>query len=462
MDAFTKSLIWLLDYYPKLQIRSKEEIAQNFMESISIEFSWDDLQGQILKDIDEPNNDHREKLLSNILLVDDACRVLVKFYNKPLNREVIESILDTMVLINSQLASLISDYDFDEGVFSGDKEYQQSPIIIEFLTVLKKDRICREKLQAQKPEIEIINSKNYQRISKYDVSLLEAHFEYLKIILILIIIMESPYYSNVSKEISKLLLKCLKEILVNCRIEELYMEPNLNFCEQERGSHTTTKLEFFFIQSNNDHYCLRIDFPHDEIHYVHFNLHEPFRNASFPITHQEYDLLCDECGADLSDYFYSYGSQLWFKSNFETMISNALEPDSKQFQCLHTLFKQHQHFPFILPDKKQNDINVFLGDLFNAISMFSMPRCKYEKPKGIDVNERLHQITLREKIREVEYCIDSFNLDRQINGNKHELEIGQIRRNLIAVLTEYRSMFSKEELEAATADELLEWVNAVL
>ncbi|NCC01839.1 MAG: amino acid ABC transporter permease [Clostridia bacterium] len=55
------------------------------------------------------------------------------------------------------------------------------------------------------------------------------------------------------------------------------MEPNTFFSEEERGPRSTTKLEIFFSQSNGDRYLLRVDFPHDDVNFIHFNLYEPFR-----------------------------------------------------------------------------------------------------------------------------------------------------------------------------------------
>lgn len=113
----------------------------------------------------------------------------------------------------------------------------------------------------------------------------------------------SPFYNEINKRIAEWFLCCFKDTLANSRIEEIYMEPNTFFSEEERGPRSTTKLEIFFSQSNGDRYLLRVDFPHDDVNFIHFNLYEPFTDAAFPIDKDVYSDLCNKYGENVKDFF---------------------------------------------------------------------------------------------------------------------------------------------------------------
>ena len=69
----------------------------------------------------------------------------------------------------------------------------------------------------------------------------------------------SPFFNDKDRIIAEWFLCCFGDIFTNCMIEGIYMEPNTSYSEYENGSRTTTKMEIFFSQSNEDRYQLRLD-----------------------------------------------------------------------------------------------------------------------------------------------------------------------------------------------------------
>lgn len=118
--------------------------------------------------------------------------------------------------------------------------------MIEYIKVIRDDMGRRRNLQNFYPDYNIMENHMLQIISEYDVLLLEMHVEYLIMITTLMCIYISPFYDETNKRIAEWFLCCFKDTLANSRIEEMYMEPNTFYSEEECGPRTTTKLEIFF------------------------------------------------------------------------------------------------------------------------------------------------------------------------------------------------------------------------
>ena len=197
------------------------------------------------------------------------------------------------------------------------------------------------------------------------------------------------------------------------------MEPNVFFSEQEQGIHATTKFEIFFVQSNNDRYCLRLDFPHDDIDYVHFNLHEPFRETAFPISNEVYADLAKAIPSMYS-YFYKCGNSYWFRNDFERLIAGAHFEQEDSMEILRAVYERQKHYRFLKSKYSSDQVKNFLNVIFTAASSIGMSRSRYQKPKEVDWKERLLAITLREKIRVFNYAADELALQQLMDAVRPE------------------------------------------
>ena len=418
MTDFEKTILWLADVYPNTQIKPKRDIADAFLRRFSESPDIDKVIDAILDDESgDPQNGDTEIALSFTMMA-------LTLYEQVSAQQSYSSsdiigYLDDMIFINSELAQYFMNHSFRAGSSLCDGGYNQSAVMIDFLKVLKNDADSREMIQQMCGSEDIIFGPSYRRVAKYDLELLGAHLEYLLLVAILMCLSESPYFSADVKSIAHEMLLCFKDLFSDSRIEYLFMEPNVFFSEQEQGIHATTKFEIFFVQSNNDRYCLRLDFPHDDIDYVHFNLHEPFRETAFPISNEVYADLAKAIPSMYS-YFYKCGNSYWFRNDFERLIAGAHFEQEDSMEILRAVYERQKHYRFLKSKYSSDQVKNFLNVIFTAASSIGMSRSRYQKPKEVDWKERLLAITLREKIRVFNYAADELALQQLMDAVRPE------------------------------------------
>lgn len=418
MTDFEKTILWLADVYPNTQIKPKRDIADAFLRRFSESPDIDKVIDAILDDESgDPQNGDTEIALSFTMMA-------LTLYEQVSAQQSYSSsdiigYLDDMIFINSELAQYFMNHSFRAGSSLCDGGYNQSAVMIDFLKVLKNDADSREMIQQMCGSEDIILGPSYRRVAKYDLELLGAHLEYLLLVAILMCLSESPYFSADVKSIAHEMLLCFKDLFSDSRIEYLFMEPNVFFSEQEQGIHATTKFEIFFVQSNNDRYCLRLDFPHDDIDYVHFNLHEPFRETAFPISNEVYADLAKAIPSMYS-YFYKCGNSYWFRNDFERLIAGAHFEQEDSMEILRAVYERQKHYRFLKSKYSSDQVKNFLNVIFTAASSIGMSRSRYQKPKEVDWKERLLAITLREKIRVFNYAADELALQQLMDAVRPE------------------------------------------
>lgn len=406
-------------------------------------------------------NDSIEKILSIFLFLADLQEKLNEIKGNIITYDDADYILQGMMLANSEITQFYIEKAQREGTFSYNKSYSQSDIILAYIKVIYDDMRKREIIKKCYPDQEVLGSRALQIVSEFDWNIIETHLEYLKLINILMCIQISPFYDEKNKRIAEWFLDCFGDILSNCRIDEMYLEPNVAFSENEKGPRTTTKVEIFFSQSNGDRYQLRLDFPHDDINFIHFNLYEPFREAAFPINLSEYEVLLNKYGSMVKCLFYRCGNRMWFKSNFKEFISEIETPSVDLLNEVKELFDKCTHSCVCDERVTKEEMNSFMIELFSAISVVGMQRSMYVKPKLVDERKRLEHITLAKNLREAAYKIDEeqiYNLQHITISAKLKEELFKIECNLNKVLIEYFAIYEHEELKNKTPLELLELV----
>lgn len=456
MTDFTKTLIWLMDSFSGIQFRLNAKYVIQVMNKLVPYYSFADI---LEAEPVEAAEENVERLLESLLMITDLHYWLISLGGKPLTAEELESVRTQLILSNSSLTEYLrSSPSWNDN--SSTKEIRQlGDTYVELLNVLVRDRTSREFLQRGTSQEDFLNAKCYKRVAKSDVHMLETHIEYLQLILVWMCIIESPFYDTTAKEIARGLVETFCDLFSNSRIEEMYMEPNFFYSEVEQGTHTTTKWEIFFVQSNGDRYCLRLDFPHFDVDFVRFNLHEPFREVAFPIAYDEYCDLTKESKILLRDFFYSYGNRKWFRNDFEHLVQDKLSDNNLAANCLLRKYDEQRHYPFLENRYVEADINRFLGLMFEAVSAFDMTHSLYKKPKEIDVNEHFQLITLRESVRMANYAIDNNYINARINPEKVDRELeSAIKKRITEALTDYLGKYKPSELEDCSVEELLELI----
>lgn len=214
INNFVKTWIWLMDYYIGLYLDLDVRIMKNFLEKVLYTDELNVVFQRILNDKEKgkisEKIEKRGILLNVIILLDDTYEMICKEEGFILLNKSLDYLINNFLSINWLLAYLLRK-DFENGRKSEGNTYQQSDIIIEFLKVIRKENNIRKMIKKDDAEKEE-NIKIWENVSKYDLKFIKAHVEYLKFLVILLCITESPFYSKQSRMIASQLKNCLKKI----------------------------------------------------------------------------------------------------------------------------------------------------------------------------------------------------------------------------------------------------------
>lgn len=379
ITGFEKTLIWLMDSYPESMYKLQPIIAKDLLSKIIVDRKI--IEKVVSDNTEITRNGNAEKVVSIYLFLEDIRKKLKELRGTVLFFDDADYLLQGMILANSEITQFFIEKAQKEASFSYDEIYSQSNIMIEYIKVIRDDMGRRKNLQKFYPKHDIMGNHMLQIISEYELSLIEMHVEYLIMITTLMCIVISPFYDVINKRIAEWFLCCFKNTLTNSRIEEIYMEPNTFFSEQECGPRTTTKLEIFFSRINGDRYQLGVDFPHDDVNFIHFNLYEPFIDAAFPLDNDEYSNLYDKYGENVKALFCRNGGKYWFKSRFESVVSINDNIKPELGEDVISLFKEHLHYPICGAQVSEGEMKKFLAELFSAISSIGMEHSMFKCPR---------------------------------------------------------------------------------
>ena len=445
-NNFYKSLIWMMDNDDECM-----EVKDSIFEKNVDEFFYGDRDIlQIMKSRDskvycEGKNYGKIQMLLNMLFY---TKRLVNEFEQDDYEESIQSMIEGFIFMNSLFSSILMEYVFQRGEsLDFGVNYMPSNEIISYLNVMEKDYTIR-KLYSSK-----LSNRYYKNLLKYDKQVIAKHLDFINILVILLVIIEAPFYTENIKTISKSLLELLTNILVDCRVCKVIVEPNMFGSEYESGSHVTTKMEIFFLMSNQDRYCLRIDFPHDQYAYIHFNIHEPGKKAGtgLPIFLDEYDTLQSVCSKDISLLFYEYGKQFWFRSDFESKLHEIFPEKSEEYSVIIKKYKEKCHVRLSEDDVKKEDMKDILLAFVEGMHVMKIDNCLYEKTKTVDIEFELQKIRMNSIVQEMFMLLDEIECKNNIYGTDVEIEDFKLK-----VLERFQSNFDYLEISHLEKDKMLE------
>lgn len=445
-----------MDSYPKTVFRVNSSIASNLFAKITDNRQLID---QIIADKSlECQNESGEKIISIFLLLSIIRNKIDKLKGKVLSSQDADDLLQNMILVTSQITYYFIKKAQQTDSFSYDEIYNPSQIIIDYIRGIRDDLSHREYIQELLPSESVINSHYLEIATEYDYVLIEKHLEYLYLLTVLMSIYESPFYDETKKHISQWYLLCFKDLLTDSRIEKICMEPNPLYSEKEEGARNTTKLEIFFTLSNEDKYMIRIDCPHDNVNFIHFNLYEPYKDTAFPLSFDEYAKLYDHYGRMIEGYFYKNGGKMWFRSNFQEMIKQTEGTSPDLYFEINKLFADHLHYKICDNQITVTEMNSFLAELFSALAYFDLSYSNFEKPKFVNERTNMERINLNSYIRIAAHKVDMSSLYRSCSipfPTPLENELFSTKINLISVLCDYFKAYTPKELSDFDCEELL-------
>lgn len=397
MNDFYKALIWLMDNFDSC-INMEEDafwrnVYQYFKGDETVLKMMESIKGTCVDAYGNSDNSGKIKILFN-----DLCdtRRLVRRMSDENTIENINAILQYMIDINVMISTIVMEYVFEEGNKLDCKDnYHVSGEIIEYLLVLRKDLYVRE------IERDSLTNHYYSIVHKYDLQFLNEHLSYICLIAVLLLIIEAPFYKKSSKDIAKNMLFELMNLFYDGRISRIIFEPNMRFSEYEKGFHTTTKIEIFLRMINDDRYCLRIDFPHEDNRHIHYNIHEPGRKqgTALPLSKSEYNALRRRYGEKISQLFYESGKRMWFKSGFTKKLANLFSDQVDAMDEMTLLYSRNGHMPIADGKVDSESMKNMLISLTEGLNFLGVRGGVFQKTKLVDIQHELQKMGIQRELR---------------------------------------------------------------
>lgn len=171
----------------------------------------------------------------------------------------------------------------------------------------------------------------------------------------------------------------------------------------EVGFKKSTKIEIFFSLENGDRFCLRLDFPHEGVPYIHYNLHEPLHATGLPIKFEEIEPMIELCGSweNFKKLFFVYDNLCWFRWNFLEKLHEVFGENSEQTDSLKKLFSEQCHYKIVGPEMGEEQVKEFLESFITGLNHMDMANCIYERTGQISIDDILAKIRIRELLHEL-------------------------------------------------------------
>ncbi|MBQ1175734.1 MAG: hypothetical protein IIX56_04965 [Treponema sp.] len=220
----------------------------------------------------------------------------------------------------------------------------------------------------------------------------------------LLIIYVSPFFKTQWRFYSKVLFNKMHFILDDCSIQKIdFQTKELSGIPEERKSiNGSTRLQIFFrLDGNYDRYLLRLDFSHQDVPYLHFNLEETMTgsmtSSGIPLKKTEVYNISDN---GFCKFFYLCADKYWFRYNFESNYA-SYEGDDKI--RIKELFNKQKHYRLFI-NNEQEFMN-FLNELSNIQRLY-LPRSFYELSFN---NDKIANSVYLRKIKHKDDLIIEFN-----------------------------------------------------
>lgn len=288
---------------------------------------------------------------------------------------------------------------------------------------------------------------------------------------ILLLMESSKLYPEYIKKISKSILLIFKEILANARIEKIEIDSSISAGVIRQGIKKTTGMKIFFALENTDRYCLRIDFPHNDVGYLHLNLHEPNRETAIPLNSRQYNLLKIKYG-DLSDMFFKFGNLYWFRYHFEERVkkchlAKGEEDISSQFIAdMKKIFSKQSHYRLVEDNITKENMSEFIAEFGRALIHTQVRETSYGYTEVENIDEELTKIKMKDIMINAFGLYQRFYIEEQIFQASYKVVFEKLKRKLLnALFDEFSSEVTiwgkREDYEEMNLEEiftLLEYI----
>lgn len=431
---FLKTLIWLDSLQHESPYRLPSKVEAEYRRTVFASSSLSDAQKGAAKKEAAPSclqnslglsaNGLRTLATVIPLLIHGANNLSVGH-----NGNNIPSLSQSVIQLNSMICSCLIELSQRNLRFSFLDRYDPSREVCNLLRTMRKEYSLVEHIPAKIRgrdtfidlwELAIIN----------DEEAIRQHYEYLKLLSVLLCLGSSPTCDASTRRLANDLLFTLTNTLADCRINRIVFESNTH-CEKENTPKSTTMVEIFFFLPNGDRYCLRIDSPHDGAQYYHFNLHEPGGDTACPLSNDERNSLCSVVGQSLSDrLLYRCEGSWWFRSHFETILEEAQAQSGSDLSKVRESFESHRHRKIFSCAADAGSARTFFAALSEGMATMNADGFEYGRTKHVEIESELFKMSQDQSLREL--VVDVYSIVAQHLDEKSDFECvaRQISRHL--------------------------------
>lgn len=472
-DKFTKSIAWLLTAYDTAPLTLNTDIFKRYMNEFveNGEEIFDLIEGNTckLKSLKEYCRDFeigsfsdkmdyissKNYLFSIFLLLYDFGRCQNEYRSIP-SLNILDEMITKASFLNGFIASLIQDYDFEEyGKLDFDSAYLPNIDLSNYLeNIYKTDSLIRI-FKSDYNQKDLVLDEDLVRINhKLDCEYIDMGYSFVQMQAILLLIEHSMFYDLHIRAIAKEIILLLKDILVDARIKKVVIDNALLAGIHRTGIKKTTFIMIFFALGNMDRYCLRIDFPHDDKSYIHFNLHEPKQKTAMPIEENRYQEIVKKYG-EQEDLFFYFSKRYWFRYDFMNKLSAKYSDEKDCFirEGLTSLFEEQAHLCTFKNDYNKQEITDFIVDFSSAMCHLQIPCLKYGMTDSVDIQKELKKIKLRDILLNAIELYQRIEIEEKIL-NKDCCEAKEILKKVY--IQSLSSFYEDNNMPFGTVEELQE------
>lgn len=182
----------------------------------------------------------------------------------------------------------------------------------------------------------------------------------LYVVCICQLLKHSPYFNTEITRISNEMYDNLLYILKNGRI--ISINVNTLFLDMEKHSSersscdNTTRLQIIYGYQNYDCYEMRLDFPHKDQPFIHFNVESPGKISCCLFSEDEYQkVMCEH--PELSSCFISYGNRWALKERTNCDVSKTI------FEIYDNIRKKKAHDAVFDDNYSEEGVDEFIKTL---------------------------------------------------------------------------------------------------
>lgn len=189
-------------------------------------------------------------------------------------------------------------------------------------------------------EVTRFDNIEYRLSCKY----IQESLRVIKLFIILVMLRISPFYSDDVHLISDKLIRALWETLYDKRVFRTVINGDLE--GWSKGFHKSTRIKLFFAMGNSDRYCIRVDFPHDDVNYIHLNIDQPgnVTETGFPLDDAERrEVVARISKESFDELFYERDGAFWFRSGFKSIVSDLFGKNSDMSDYLLEMLHGRGH-----------------------------------------------------------------------------------------------------------------------